>query len=603
MMQPPTKGMPMKKPHRLTLISAGAVLSLGLAACGSSAKTTSTPSQGAGYGAATTTVVNSSAHKGGTLIYVNSQDWDSPDPGNTYYGWSWDFARLYSRTLVTYSAVPGTAGEKLVPDLATSLGQVSNSGLTWTYHLRQGVKLEDGETVTSQMIKYAIERSSAYTPGAGKPAVLPLGPTYWSVFLKDPTYPSAYYDKTPGKMGLTGISTPDPSTIVFNLTKPMAEFDYLATLAQTAPVPEAKDTGTSYLKHPLSSGPYMFQGNYTPGKGMTLVKNPNWDPSTDPVRKQLVDKIVVTVSVPATDEDNRLLSGQADLDISGRGVSPSDSARVLLNSKNKASADDVLDGFYIYTALNTKVAPFNNIHCREAVLYAADHAELQTAYGGSYGGDISTQALPPQVGGYIPGYDPYGFAAHPHGDLTAAKQQLALCGQPNGFSTTIATRNASDDPKENAGAVALQAELAKVGIHADLYQYPAAQIGSVVGTPDFVHSHHLGLMMYGWGPDWPAGFGFLNAIVNGAAITPAGNSNLEELNDPAINSELNNVMAINSISGRSQVYSQIDRQVMQDAVFLPIVNLKSLLYRNPRLSNVFYNAALLMYDYSQIGLK
>ena len=77
--------------------------------------------------------------------------------------------RLYGRTLVTYRSAPGAAGIQLVPDLATSLGKVSDNGLTWTYHLKTGIRFEDGTTVTSQDVKYAIERTYAKD-------VLPNGP-------------------------------------------------------------------------------------------------------------------------------------------------------------------------------------------------------------------------------------------------------------------------------------------------------------------------------------------------------------------------------------------------------------------------------------------
>ena len=353
----------MKKSRYLALACAGAAISLGLAACGggssktSSSTSTSSTSSNVSYNAGATGIVNPSSHKGGTLVYLNSGDWDSTDPGNTYYGYSWDFVRLYSRTLVTYAASPGSAGLKVVPDLATSLGQVSNNGLTWTYHLKPNLKLEDGETITSQMIKYAVERTASYSK-AGQPAVLPNGPVYWHAFLTDPNYSGAFYDKTPGKMGLAGISTPDATTIVFHLSKPMAEFDNLAAMSHTAPVPPAKDTGTKYELHPLSSGPYMFQGNYVVGKGFTLVKNPMWDASSDTVRKQLADKIQVTVNVNAADLDNRLIAGDADFGVEGTGLSPNTEARVLTNPNLKKNTDDVLDGFFRYTAISTKVPPF-----------------------------------------------------------------------------------------------------------------------------------------------------------------------------------------------------------------------------------------------------
>ena len=236
-----------------------------------------------GYNAALNAVVNASSHKGGTIIFDHSTVPDSADPGNTYHAEIWNLLRLYGRALVTYKSAPGAAGMQLVPDLATSLGKVSDNGLTWTYHLKPGIRYESGATVTSQDVKYAIERSYAKD-------VLPNGPGYFTVLLKDPGYPGPYKDKTPGKLGLTSVDTPDPATIAFHLQRPFADFDYVAALPQTVPVPAATDTGTRYQLHPVSTGPYKFQ-SYQLDKQLTLVKNPHWDPATDPSRNQLADKI------------------------------------------------------------------------------------------------------------------------------------------------------------------------------------------------------------------------------------------------------------------------------------------------------------------------
>src|SRR3954447_22094388 len=81
----------------------------------------------AGFDAARTSIVNPSDHRGGILRYALPGVPDSFDPGNTY---SWNSARLWSRALTTYRPLPGLAGAKLVPDLATTLGRVSDGGRT-----------------------------------------------------------------------------------------------------------------------------------------------------------------------------------------------------------------------------------------------------------------------------------------------------------------------------------------------------------------------------------------------------------------------------------------------------------------------------------------
>jgi peptide/nickel transport system substrate-binding protein len=101
------------------------------------------------------------------------------DPGNTYYAFMWNFSRLYARALTTFTPAPGTAGLKLVPNLATSLGTPNDGGKTWTYHIRAGLKFSDGTPITSADGKYAIERSN-YAPD-----VLSNGPTYFHQYLVD----------------------------------------------------------------------------------------------------------------------------------------------------------------------------------------------------------------------------------------------------------------------------------------------------------------------------------------------------------------------------------------------------------------------------------
>src|SRR5215212_1620294 len=274
----------MRRTRTSAAIALAAAASIGLAACGGggSTSTTSNSSSGAGatagYNAAVDKVFNPSDTKGGTLRFAYSDDWDSTDPGDTYYASAWTFVRYYGRALVMFKPAPGKEGLEIVPDLAESLGKSSSDAKTWTYTLRQGVKFEDGTPITSKDVKYAVARSL-------DKEVLVNGPTYFNDFLDLKGYPGPFKAKDKAA-GLTAIETPDDRTIVFHLKRPFAGFDYFAQLPQTMPVPAAKDTGTQYKKHPLSSGPYKFE-TYAPGKSLTLVRNTNWDPATDPNRKAL----------------------------------------------------------------------------------------------------------------------------------------------------------------------------------------------------------------------------------------------------------------------------------------------------------------------------
>ena len=167
----------------VTAVVMSAALAFGLAACGGGGTTTTTDSDGdnaaPAFDAAIDKVFNPSDKKGGTLKMAISDDWDSVDPGDTYYGLSWNLLRLYGRTLTMFKPVPGKGSQELVGDLAEGLGTPSDGGKTWTYKLRPDLKYEDGTPITSKDVKYGVVR----TVDKG---VLVNGPTYFDDFLDLP---------------------------------------------------------------------------------------------------------------------------------------------------------------------------------------------------------------------------------------------------------------------------------------------------------------------------------------------------------------------------------------------------------------------------------
>jgi peptide/nickel transport system substrate-binding protein len=585
----------MKRRSIIAATAVGAAAALLVSACsssggsssGSSATTTGT------FNAGISGVVNPSTHKGGTLVFDNSSTPDSFDPGNTYYAWVLNFDRLFAMPMFTYKSCPGSCGNALVPDLATDMGTVSDNGLTWTFHIQSDVKFENGTVVTAQDVKYAIERTYDRS-------VMANGPTYYQVLLTDPKYPGPYKDKSADKMGLTAIDTPNATTLVFHLQAPFPDLAYVLAFPSSAPVLPSADTGSNYQLHPLSTGPYMFK-SYALNKQLILVPNPNWNPATDPNAAQLASQIIVNLNVNQADIDNRLIHGDIEVDSAGTGLAAAGRAQVLGNPTLKASSDNPVNGFSRFIYLNTKVAPLNNLHCREAVEYAADKVTMQTAWGGPVaGGQIASTIMPPNIIGYK-SFDYYNALSQPNGDVTAAKQQLSLCGQPNGFSTSLAYR--SDRPTETAAVTALQASLAAVGIKVTLKGFPAGSYYTdFAGAPAYVHAHGLGMAAGGWGADWPNGFGFLDSLVNGNTIAPTGNTNISELNDPVIN----NMFAESSkVTGaaRTSIWPQIDAQALKDAAILPMVYQKVLLYRPSNLTNVYVQPYYGMYNYAVLGVS
>src|SRR5580693_8594349 len=352
----------MKRRGIIATTAVGAVAALLISACSSSGSSSSGSSNNTtpgtvAFNAGITSVVNPSTHKGGTLTYDLSNTPDSTDPGNTYYAFMLNFDRLYAMPMFTYKSCPGSCGLQLVPDLATDMGTTSDNGLTWTFHIQSDVKFENGTVVTAADVKYAIERTYDRS-------VLANGPTYYQVLLTDPKYPGPYKDKSP--TGLTAIDTPNATTLVFHLVSPFPDLPYVLAFPNSAPVLQSADTGANYQLHPLSTGPYMFK-SYTLNKQLTLVPNPQWNPATDPNASQLPSQIVMNLNVNQADIDSGLLAGDIDVDAQGAGVGSSTQSKILSSLADKADADNPLNGFARFMYLNTKVAPLNNLHCREAI--------------------------------------------------------------------------------------------------------------------------------------------------------------------------------------------------------------------------------------------
>ena len=235
-------------------------------------------------------------------------------------------------------------------------------------------------------------------------------------------------------------------------------------MAASAPVPYKTEggpgfTGATYTKHPLATGPFMIK-SYTPNKSIVFVRNPNWTQATDTIRHPLVNEVDLTVDTNPVRHRQEAPGGHRRRQRARHGVQAEFQAKILTDPTLKANADDPVAAFARYLAIMPSVIP--NVHCRMAIFYALDKAGFIRAYGGAVAGDPAGGMAPPGIPGYTAGFNPYPSGADNTGDIAKAKQELAACGKPNGFSTKFAYSTPSSHA---AAAFAVeQAALAKVGI-------------------------------------------------------------------------------------------------------------------------------------------
>ncbi|WP_242611066.1 ABC transporter substrate-binding protein [Blastococcus saxobsidens] len=517
---------------------------------------------------------------GGTLRLV-APPIDSLDPQRSYLPGVWNLMRLYTRTLVTYSSEPGATGE-LVPDLATDLGTVSEDGLTWTFTLREGVRFETGQPITSRDVKYGIARSFASDVIVG-------GPTYVVDLLDDPgnPYPGPY-SKEEDDPDLTAVETPDDRTIVFRLRAPQPDFPYVMALPSSSPVPADADTRGEYGRDPVSSGPYAVT-SVDPETGIRLDRNPQWDPATDGVRTALPDTVVVRTGLSGLERDQALLAGSADIDISGTGVQTATTARMPDQEELLARVDDVTTGAVRILALPTDVAPMDDPGCRAAVAAAVDRRAVQTALGGAVDVVRSSQLWPRDLAG-----GPEQRDAGP--DLDRARAALEECGRPDGFSTVLAVVD-SRSSLEAAGVLA--AQLGEVGIDVEVRPLdPVTFYATEVGNPDVVRQNGYGLVLATRTADLPTPGSFLVPLVDGRSVRTVGNSNYARLDDPAINTLVDEARAQGGDSWRA-----VAEAAVETSAYVPLAETRIQLLAGQRLRNGLVMRPYAGYDVATAGVR
>ena len=124
------------------------------------------------------------------------------------------------------------------------------------------------------------------------------------------------------------------------------------------------------------------------------------------------------------------------------------------------------------------------------------------------------------------------------------------------------------------------------------------------GKPSYVVANNIGLCVYGWGADWPTGYGFLSQLVDSRMINPEGGSANFSVRSPRSTSCSTSSRSSRTTTKRADISTQIDKLVMEGAYLYPGVYAKGVLLRGKNVTNVFINDAFNgQYDYTAMGVK
>jgi peptide/nickel transport system substrate-binding protein len=513
------------------------------------------------------------AKRGGTLQVISAGDIDYMDPGAAYYQFTYIIDYAVFRNLMGW---PPDEDEAPQPDLADGEPQVSDGGKTVTFKIKDGIRYSPpvDREIRAADFKYAIERG--LMPGV---ATSYLSSYFGDVIGFDQAVAAVEQNPTVAP-NISGITTPDDRTLVFKLTRPTAPVIVGSlSLPLGSPVPEEyakpfdSESPSAYGEHVVSTGPYMVEndaeGNltgYNPGRSITLVRNPNWDPATD-YRPAYLDRIEVKEGFADVNSAvQKILTG--DSQVVG-DIIPEPQGLKLAATQYPDQLAVVPGSGDRYPSLNTSKPPFNDVNVRKAVVAGVDREALRLARGGPLAGDIPTHFIFPLIPGFEEsgGEEGFGFdfMSNPNGDPELAAEYFRKAGMESGKyegdeEILVIGENSGIDKRVSE---ILRDELTKLGFNVNLREVSSdtmyTRFCNVVATNYDVCS------TVGWIADFRDPQAVLQVPFSGEAIQPTNNSNWPLLDVPAINKAIDDAVLVTDPEERAQAWADINKMITAQA--------------------------------------
>ena len=595
-------------PKRIAALAAAAVAAGTLAACGGSSGGGSPGGSNAG-----------TPVKGGTLNMVAAGDVDHMDTLSAYYTPTSQLEGAFTRQLVNYyPSNSRTRAITIAPDVASTVptksnGGISSNGLTYTFHLRQGVDWNTSPPRQVTSADFAREFKWMCNP------VLGVGnPLYYTQTIKGmSSYCTAFAalkSPTPASMtaftnshSISGISTPNPLEIKFTLTQPAYDFLNILAMPFASARPAEYDSyppdSAAFRQHTLSDGPYAIT-QYIANKKIVLSRNPAWKQSTDPLRHQYVNQINITEGVISN--QTQLAGVQAGTyDLMWDTPVPTSSIPQLEAQPNS--------GLHIYTdtgsanpyvVMNFQSPDANHamskLKVRQAIEYAINKVAIAKIYGGTKLSPVLNEAVAPGNAGF----SSYNYYPTPNNEGNAAKCKalLAQAGYPHGMTITDVYRNAGNHP---AVFTSVQSSLKACGITSKgSPQEQGPYFAFIENAPNSAKPNQWDISEPGWVPDW---LGPNNARSN---IVPLFQTNCTNpttndgcYSDPKTNAGIASALKAPNAAAAAPYWVKAGQQVMKDAAIVPLTTENYALFAGSKVHNLIYNPLAAQWNLTQLWLS
>jgi peptide/nickel transport system substrate-binding protein len=549
------------------------------------------------------------------------------------------------RTLLSYDGRPaGQGGADLRPDLAATLPTVSPDGLTWTFHLKHGLHyappLEKTEIVAQDVIR-AVEREFSPSPKAYR-RLYPNPVLGHYVQLYDGVIAGTKAFEDGKAANISGLEAPDRYTLVVHLVRPTGDLGYSFSMPATAPIPPnpsapdarlgvAAGHSGGYGRFLVASGPYMIAGSdeldfslppahqapvsgYVPGKRFTFVRNPSWNPASDPLRRAYVDRIEFTLLPEGPSEvkyGQDVDAGRLDLLLDGE-ASDEQLSRPANGRLFGAAADTVY-----FFRLNVALPPFDDVHVRKAANLVADKARMAASVGNPLRSIIVGHLAPDGLeGDLLLDYDPYATPGH-HGDLAAAKAEMAksrydrngdgICDVPVCSGIKAIPFFWPPPPPDRLFA----AELKQLGISIRYLKLTGASYSYHFADP----RAHTGLISHSFFKTTPNASAFFVGAFSSAEI-PGGNTSLLGLSSERLKRYGYSTASVPSVDGKiascepligetqTQCWAELDQLLVEKVVpFVPFLSDRLTWEVSPRVARFSFDEFASEPALDQIALR
>ncbi len=446
----------MKK--KVIALMLAAAMVVGVTACGGGSDTT-TPAADSGDAAAETTEGGEApaddtaadsaapaASEGGKILSV--QIGPNPETIDPALNSAVDGGNMLLHTFECLLTVAedGT----LAPGQAESW-ETSEDGLTWTFHLRDGLKWSDGSPLTANDFVYSWRRVCDPMVAA------PYAETVLGMV-------EGYADAIGGNLEALGVEATDDSTLVVHLSQPCSYFGSLAAFATLSPVQQATidangDGWAVAADTYVCNGPFYIS-DWVPGSYIMCTKNPNyWNAGAiklDGIKFNLIEDANAAYSAYQTGEVLFIK------DVPTEEI-PS------LEGNEEFHVEPIIGTYYL--SLNTQREPFNDPKVRKALSLAIDREYVaNTLMQGTYspaGNFMGPGWIDTDGKEFIEnanGGQPYIDTTNHEANVEEAKKLLEEAGYPGGEGFPAITYSTNDAGYHKVVAEYLQQAWAEIGV-------------------------------------------------------------------------------------------------------------------------------------------